>query len=166
MQNFISELIFSNLNLRHKNTVLRNRACSITTCLFHSEMTTHWYITWKYVFLFHALNKNQNNIINTGYWVHRKKSQKLIPGKKNQIICPYRKNHKKLPIHKNKLPQKFCVTEYHPLPSCTHKKRCPMTRGKESSVIFLQKKKPRRLAFCWQVVNDKYWSNFHFKYSL
>ena len=69
VQNFIPEWIFSNLNLWHKNTVLRNRACSITTCLFHSETTTHWYITWKYVFLFHVLNKNQNNIINTGYWV-------------------------------------------------------------------------------------------------
>ena len=29
--------IFSNLNSLHKNTVLRNRVCSVTTCLFRSE---------------------------------------------------------------------------------------------------------------------------------
>ena len=29
--------IFSNLNSLHKNTVLRNRVCSITICLFRSE---------------------------------------------------------------------------------------------------------------------------------
>ena len=68
-KNLLQSKIFSNLNLLHKNTVVRNRACSITTCLFHSEMTTYWYITWKYVyFLFHVLSKNEN-IINAGYWV-------------------------------------------------------------------------------------------------
>ena len=40
-------------------------------------------IVWKYVFLLHVLNKNEN-IINAGYWVYFLKSQKLIPSKKNQ----------------------------------------------------------------------------------
>ena len=43
--------------------MLRNRVCSITTCLFHSETkrytTKYWFIVWKYVFLLHLLNKTQ-----------------------------------------------------------------------------------------------------------
>ena len=49
--------------------LLRNRVCSITTRLLHSETTKYWLIARKYVFLLHVLN-NDENIINTGqYWV-------------------------------------------------------------------------------------------------
>ena len=52
-QKITPEKIFSNLNSLHKNTVLRNRACSITTCLFHSEtkrctMNYRYYIGFAY----------------------------------------------------------------------------------------------------------------------
>ena len=46
-QKFTPEKIFSNLNSLPLGTVLRNRVCSITTCLLHSE--TKWY-TMKYWF--------------------------------------------------------------------------------------------------------------------
>ena len=56
----------------HKNTVIRNRVCLITTCPFHTETqryTTQYWFVWKYhVFLLHVLNKNEN-INNAGYWV-------------------------------------------------------------------------------------------------
>ena len=45
----------------------------------------HRSIVWKYAFLLHVLNKNEN-IVNT-FW----KSQKLIPSEEKPI-CPYRKN--------------------------------------------------------------------------
>ena len=55
--------------------MLRNGVCSITTCLLRSETNRYtmkyWFygsIVWKYVFLLHVLNKNEN-IINAGYWV-------------------------------------------------------------------------------------------------
>ena len=41
------------------------------SCLFNhnlSKTTKYWFIVWKYVFLLHVLNKNEN-IINAGYWV-------------------------------------------------------------------------------------------------
>ena len=84
-------IVFSNLNSLHKNTIPRNRVCSITTCLFHSETkrytTKYWFIVWKYVFLLHVLNKNEN-IINAGYWVLGTfwKSQKLIFSKEDQSV--------------------------------------------------------------------------------
>ena len=33
-----------NLNSLHENTIPRNRVCSITTCLIHSETTKYWFI--------------------------------------------------------------------------------------------------------------------------
>ena len=45
----------------------------------------YWFIVWKYVFLLHVLNKNEN-IINAGYWVLLWKPQQLIPSKKNQSL--------------------------------------------------------------------------------
>ena len=57
-----------NSRVLQKNPVLRNRVCSITSCLIHSETTKDWFIAWKYVFLLDVLNKNEN-IINAGYWL-------------------------------------------------------------------------------------------------
>ena len=63
---------------------------SITTCLFHSETTKYWFTAWKYVFLLHKLNINEN-IINAfgtgpGYWVLSENRKKLIPSKKSQSV--------------------------------------------------------------------------------
>ena len=55
---------------------------AITTCLFHSETTKYWFTAWKYVFLLHVLNKNEN-LINAGYMGTFWKSQKLILSKTN-----------------------------------------------------------------------------------
>ena len=47
-------------------TIYRGNACP---ALFHSETKwytmKYWFIVWKYVFLLHVLNKNEN-IINAG----------------------------------------------------------------------------------------------------
>ena len=73
----------------HKNTVLRNRVCSITTCLFHSETTKYWLIAWKYVFLLDVLNKNENNtMLGTGYFLKIAK----ICSSQEKPICSNRKN--------------------------------------------------------------------------
>ena len=83
-QTFTPEYIFFNLNSLHKNTILRNRVCSITICLFHSKTKQYimytmkyWFYThvgyvyrsivWKYVFLLHVLNKNENIINGRSY---------------------------------------------------------------------------------------------------
>ena len=80
----VPEEIFSNLNSLPKNTVLRNRFCSITTCLFHSETTKYWFIVWKYAFLLHTLNKNEN-VINAGYWVPSENRKNLFPARKTNL---------------------------------------------------------------------------------
>ena len=66
--------IYANKNYRRqteisytKKIVLRNRVCSITHCLFHSETKQYSTKNW-FVFLLLVLNKNKN-IINAGYWV-------------------------------------------------------------------------------------------------
>ena len=82
--------VCSNLNSLHKNTVPRNRVCSITTGLFFSEK--YWRtlsIVWKYVFLLHVLNKN-DNIINAGYWVLSEIAK--IDPQQEKPVCPNRKN--------------------------------------------------------------------------
>ena len=67
--------VFSNLNSLHKNTVLRNRVCSITTGLFfqkqiltHTIARTQW--KWKYY---------QCWVLGT-FW-NRKKSQSVLIAK-------------------------------------------------------------------------------------
>ena len=88
-QKFTPEQIFSNLNSQHKNTVLRNRVCSITTCLVHSETTKYWLIAWKYVFLLDVLNENENNtMLGTGYFLKIAK----INSPQEKPICSNRKN--------------------------------------------------------------------------
>ena len=49
----------------------------------------HRSIVWKYVFLLHVLNKNEN-IINAGYWV-LSEIVKINPQQEKQV-CPKRKN--------------------------------------------------------------------------
>ena len=49
----------------------------------------HRSIVWKYVFLLHVLNKNEN-IINAGYWV-LSEIAKINPQQEKQV-CPKRKN--------------------------------------------------------------------------
>ena len=84
------------VNSLHKNTVLRNRICSIATCLICSETKRYtmkyWFIVWKDVFLSHLLNKNEN-IINlvTGYSLYFLKISK-INAQQEKPICPNRKN--------------------------------------------------------------------------
>ena len=84
------------VNSLHKNTVLRNRICSITTCLICSETKRYtmkyWFIVWKDVFLSHLLNKKEN-IINlvTGYSLYFLKISK-INAQQEKPICPNRKN--------------------------------------------------------------------------
>ena len=48
-QKFTPEEIFSSLNSQLKNTALRNRVCSITTCLFHSETKRYTTKYWSIV---------------------------------------------------------------------------------------------------------------------
>ena len=98
-QKFTPEWIFSTLISLHKTAVLSNCICSITTCLFRSEIKwlkwcmsktiigfcrsrPPWYCL--YVFSLHVLNKNDNviNDLSGTSW----KMQKLIPSKKNQSV--------------------------------------------------------------------------------
>ena len=78
------------LNSLQKNTVPRNRVCSITTGLFFSEK--YWRtlsIVWKYVFLLHVLNKN-DNIISAGYCVLSEIAK--IDPQQEKPVCPNRKS--------------------------------------------------------------------------
>ena len=83
--------MFSNLKYSTKKSCLFNH-----NCLFHSETKQYtmeyWFIVWKYVFLLHLLNKNENSL-NAGYWV----------------LSENRKINSQ-PIRQNKLPQKFRAT--------------------------------------------------------
>ena len=70
-------------------TIYRGNACP---ALFHSETKwytmKYWFIVWKYVFLLHVLNKNEN-IINagTGYFLKIAK----IGSRKTQEIANLQK---------------------------------------------------------------------------
>ena len=81
-------------NSLHKNTVLRNRVRSITTCLFHSEKKTVYneilvYCLKIYEFLLHVLNKNENvTNAGTGHFLKIAK----INSQQETPICPYRKS--------------------------------------------------------------------------
>ena len=80
----------------------------------------HWYyigsaygnIVWKYVFLLHVLNKNENNI-NAGSPSNQHR-YKHHPSKKNQSVLiakiSSRKTQKITNPQKYKLPQKFRAT--------------------------------------------------------
>ena len=80
----------------------------------------HWYyigsaygnIVWKYVFLLHVLNKNENNI-NAGS-PSNQHQYKHHPSKKNQSVLivkiSSRKTQKITNPQKYKLPQKFRAT--------------------------------------------------------
>ena len=70
--------IFSNLNSLHKNTILRNHVCSITTCLFRSETKRNTINFW---FISFARKYHQCWVPGT-FW----ESQILIPSKKNQFV--------------------------------------------------------------------------------
>ena len=114
--------IFSNLNSLHKNTVLRNRVCSITTCLFRSETKRY---TMKYrrtpqyclknnvhFYCMYSIKIKILSTLGTGYFL---KIVKLIPSLKNQsalIAKISSRKQKKSLICKNKLPQKFRATRY------------------------------------------------------
>ena len=104
------------------NTVLRNRVCSITICYFHSQTMIYWFyigfaycsIVWKYAFLLHVLNKNENiSKLGTRYFLKIAKinfqqektnlsqSQKFVSAK-----------HRKLPIRKNFVPHGVSLHGY------------------------------------------------------
>ena len=91
------------------------------------------------------------------------KSQKLIPSKKNQsvLIAKITKSRQSAKINsiKNFVPHSVILS----LLVCIQ--RDTQWLAGKSRQWFSYKKKPWRLAFYWQVVNNKYWSNFHFKYS-
>ena len=61
----------------------------MTTCLFYLETTKYWFIAWKYVFLLHVLNKNEN-IINDGTGYFQKVTK--IYSQQEKPIWPNRRN--------------------------------------------------------------------------
>ena len=78
--------VFSNLNSLHKNTVPRNRVCSITTGLFLSETNTDARLVLfenMYFYCTYSIKTKILSMLGTGYFL---KSQKLIPSKKNQSV--------------------------------------------------------------------------------
>ena len=78
--------VCSNLNSLHKNTVPRNRVCSITTGLFFSETNTDAHLVLFENMYFYCTYSTKTKILSmmgTGYFL---KSQKLIPSKKNQSV--------------------------------------------------------------------------------
>ena len=101
-QKFTPEKIFSNLNSLHKNTVLRNRACSITTCLFHSETKRCTMNYWYYIGFAYGIVLFENMyfyctylaktkilpMLGTGYFLKISK----INSQQEKPICPNRKN--------------------------------------------------------------------------
>ena len=101
-QKFTPEKIFSNLNLLHKHTVLRNRACSITTCLFHSETKRCTMNYWYYIGFAYGIVLFENMyfyctylaktkilpMLGTGYFLKISK----INSQQEKPICPNRKN--------------------------------------------------------------------------
>ena len=44
----------------------------------------YWFIVWKYVFLLHVLNKNEN-IINAGYWVFSENRKNYFLARKTKL---------------------------------------------------------------------------------
>ena len=102
--------VFSNLNSLHKNTVPRNRVCSITTGLFFSETNTDAHLVLFENMYFYCTYSTKTKILSMMGTVYFMKSQKLVPSKKNQsaLIAKISScKHKKSPIPKNKLPQKI-----------------------------------------------------------
>ena len=78
--------MFSNLNSLHKNTVPRNRLCSITTGLFFSETNTDAHLVLfenMYFYCTYSIKTEILSMLGTGYFP---KSQKLIPSNKNQSL--------------------------------------------------------------------------------
>ena len=78
--------VCSNLNSLHKNTVPRNRVCSITTGLFFWETNTDAHLVLfenMYFYCTYSIKTKILSMLGTGYFL---KSQKLIPGKKNQSV--------------------------------------------------------------------------------
>ena len=78
--------VFSNLNSLHKNTVSRNRVCSITTGLFFSETNTDAPLVLfenMYFYCTYSIKTEILSMLGTGCFL---KSQKLIPSKKNQSV--------------------------------------------------------------------------------
>ena len=81
------EILYSlNLNSLHKNTVPRNRFCSITTGLFFSETNTDAHLVLfenMYFCCTYSIKTKILSMLGTGYFL---KSQKLIPSSKNQSV--------------------------------------------------------------------------------
>ena len=65
-----SKIIFSDLNSLHKNTVLRNCVCLITSCtsFIQKQGKTGLLFEKVYLSLSHIINKNEH-ITNAGFWV-------------------------------------------------------------------------------------------------
>ena len=85
-KNISRNTVFSNLNALHKNTVPRNRVCSITTGLFFSETNTDAHLVLfenMYFYCTYSIKTKILSMQGTGYFL---KSQKLIPSKKNQSV--------------------------------------------------------------------------------
>ena len=83
--------VFSNLNSLHKNTVPRNRVCSITIGLFFSETNTDAHLVLfenMYFYRTYSIKTTIFSMLGTAYFL---KSQTLIPSKKRPV-CPNRKN--------------------------------------------------------------------------
>ena len=81
------EILYSlNLNSLQKNTVPRNRLCSITTGLFFSKTNTDAHLILfenMYFCCTYSIKTKILSMLATGYFL---KSQKLIPSKKNQSV--------------------------------------------------------------------------------
>ena len=85
-KNISRNTVFSNLNALHKNTVPRNRVCSITTGLFFWETNTDAHLVLfenMYFYCTYSIKTKILSMLGTGYFL---KSQKLIPSKKNQSV--------------------------------------------------------------------------------
>ena len=79
--------VCSNLNSLHKNTVARNRVCSITTGLFSQKNTDAHLVLFEnmYFYCTYSIKTTILSMLGTGYF-RILKSQKLIPSKKNQSV--------------------------------------------------------------------------------
>ena len=110
--------VCSNLNSLHKNTVPRNRVCSITTGLFFSETNTDAHLVLfenMYSYCTYSIKTTVLSMLDTGYFL---KSQKLIPSKKKQSVLIAKISSHKTHTQKNgqstkiNSPQKFRSTRY------------------------------------------------------
>ena len=98
------------LNSLHKNTLSRNRVCSLTTGLFFSETNTDAHLVLfetMYFYRTYSIKTTILSMLGTKYFL---KLQKLIPSKKNQSVLIAKIGPRKTQKIAN--PQKFRSTRY------------------------------------------------------